>query len=80
MKLLFDLSQLLYEDAETLTHKAPEYTHLKSLEGRLFENVPEELRTKLIDVQSEIKCHTLLNCFLYGVQLGFAASQLGQSG
>lgn len=75
--ILYELSRLFFQDAETIDGKDPEYRNLKRLEGRLFEQIPEDLRGKLIDVQTEIDYHNLLNYFLYGLQVGFAASKLG---
>lgn len=78
MDILFELSSLLSQDAESLNNKDPEYQKLKHLESQILEQIPEPLRGKLIDVQTEIQYQTLLNCFLYGLQVGFAASRLGQ--
>lgn len=76
MEILYELSRLLFEDAETLNGKSQEYRDLKRLEGQLMEKIPVELRGKLTDVQSEIEYKTLLDCFLYGIQVGVAASNL----
>lgn len=80
MDILYELSRLLFQDAETIDDKDAEYKNLKLLEGRLFEQIPEDLRGKLIDTQTQIDYHTQLNCFLYGLQVGYAASKLGQCG
>ena len=80
MDILYQLSRLLFEDAESLDGKDPEYQNLKRIEGQLFEQIPEDLRGKLIDTQTEIAYHTLLNYFLYGLQVGFATLELGQYG
>ena len=47
MDILYQLSNLFYQDAEDLQDKDPEYQNLRRLEGRLFEQVPEELREKI---------------------------------
>ena len=80
MDILFELSYLFNQDAQSLGNKDKEYKDLKSIEGQLLEQIPEDLRGKLIDVQTEISYHNLLNCFLYGLQVGFAALELGQCG
>ncbi len=80
MDILYELSYLFFQDAENLQDKDPEYKNLKSLESKLFEEIPEELRGKICDAQTEIEYETLLNSFLYGLQVGFAASKLGQCG
>jgi hypothetical protein len=80
MDILFELSYLFNQDAQSLGNKDKEYKDLKSIEGQLLEQIPEDLRGKLIDVQTEIAYHNLLNCFLYGLQVGFAALELGQCG
>ena len=84
MDILSKLSTLLFQDISNLNDKAPEYVvlHRKSAKilDTLLEQIPEDLRGKLIDVQTEIAYHNLLNCFLYGLQVGFAALELGQCG
>ncbi len=76
MDILYQLSNLFYQDAEDLQDKDPEYQNLRRLEGRFFEQVPEELREKIYDVQTEIEYHALLRSFLYGLRVGFAAAEL----
>ena len=78
MDILYELSYLFYQNAQTLDNKDLEYKNLKNMEGRLFEQIPEDLRGKLIDVQEEIEYHSLLNCFLCGIQVGLAVSNPGQ--
>lgn len=80
MDILYELSYLFFQDSETLDNKDPEYKKLKHLEGKLFEQIPEELRGKICDLQTEIEYRNLLDCFLYGLQVGFAAAKLGQCG
>ena len=80
MNILHELSCLLFQDSETVDNKDPEYQKSKCLEGRILEQLPEDLRGKLIDVQTEIEYQALLRCFLYGLQVGLAASNLGQGG
>ena len=72
MDILCELSCLFFRDSETLDNKGPE--------GQLLEQVPEELRGKLIEVQTEIAYRNFLTCFLCGLRLGFAAPDLGQGG
>lgn len=80
MDILYELSYLFFENAESLENKPPEYRNLKEIEGKLLGQLPEELRGKLIDIQAEIAYRNLLHCFLYGLQVGYAASNLGQCG
>ena len=57
MDILFELSYLFNQDAQSLGNKDKEYKDLKSIEGQLLEQIPEDLRGKLIDVQTEISYH-----------------------
>lgn len=82
MDILYELSYLFFQDSESLDDKDPEYRSLKRLEGELLGLISkaagEELKGKLLDVQVEIAYHNLLQYFLCGLRLGFAASNLGQ--
>ena len=78
MDILFQLSDLLFQDTEELINKDLEYRNLKRTEGRLMEQLPVELQGKLLEVQMELGYHDLLRCFLQGIRVGIAASELGQ--
>lgn len=83
MDILYELSYLLFQDTENLSGKSRAYRTLRSIEGRLLEELTEkageDLVEKLIDIRTETAYHDLLRCFLYGLQLGRAVSELGQS-
>lgn len=84
MDILYELSYLFFQDSESLDNKDPDYRNLKQLESQLLELIAtaagQELRDKLTDVQVEIAYHNLLQYFLCGLRLGFAASDPGQGG
>lgn len=76
MDILYEISQLLYEDASNLNHRDPDYVHLCRIEADLFEHVTEalgeEATGKIHDVQNERSEIDRLRCFLYGLRLGIA--------
>jgi len=84
MDILNALSNLLMQDAASLEDKAPEYRQCQRAFGHIqtliSEKAGEELMGKLIDIQGDIDQQDFLRCFLYGVRVGMAASDLGQGG
>ena len=82
MDILSKLSTLLFQDISNLNDKAPEYVvlHRKSAKilDTLSETAGEDFAGNLLEVQTEIDHQDLLRCFLYGLQVGFTASKLGQ--
>ncbi len=81
MDFLYNLSDLLFQDISNLSNRSPEYVSLHRTKARILdqlsEKAGEELVAKLIDIQAEADYHDLLRCFLYGLQVGSAASHLG---
>ena len=76
MDILYEISQLLYEDSSNLENRNPNYVALRNLEARHFDQIAsalgQEETDKLIDIQEEIELIDKLRCFLYGLRLGIA--------
>jgi len=73
MNIIFQLTDLLYEDASSDRH-GPEYRELLRLETRHLEALShtagEDIVEKLTDVQGELLQFRLMRSFLYGLRLG----------
>lgn len=76
MDILYEISQLLYEDSSNLENRDPNYVALRNLEARHFDQIAsalgQEEMDKLIDIQEELELIDKLRCFLYGLRLGIA--------
>ena len=76
MDILYEISQLLYEDASDLRNRDPDYVALCQIEGDHLERITaalgQEETDKLIGVQTERAEIDKLRCFLYGLRLGVA--------
>lgn len=76
MDILYEISQLLYEDSSNLEGRSPDYVALCQIEAGHFERIAETLgqeeADKLIEVQEERSQIDKLRCFLFGLRLGVA--------
>ncbi len=82
MDIITQLEELLYEDATEDCH-GPKFHELVRLEGRHLDALArsdEETVSKLTDVQSELLRAQMLRSFFYGLRLGTALLEYGNTG